>query len=122
MAPRSRYFRRSFASGCLQYMKNEQDSSPAATPPIRRIAFVHSGKFSHVNDAVRELLKTQFPASQIDAFDTNHLPIWNRRHRFKMALDAFRLYGAKGIRGRAAVARFGPRTVPFFDDARSGLM
>ncbi len=90
--------------------------------PDQRIAFVHSGGFSHINDGLLGVLRTHFPGAGVDTFDTHELSVWDRHRRPMMALDAFRAYGRKGIRSRAAIGRFGQHTVRFFDAARRELM
>lgn len=94
-----------------------QSSSPDFDT-LQKIAFIYAGSFSHINDAVHDILAQRFPGARIDDLDTNALPVWRRSSRLFMAMHAASQYGLRGVRGSHAIHTYGPRTPGFFAAAR----
>jgi glycosyltransferase involved in cell wall biosynthesis len=85
---------------------------------LKRIAFLHSGKFSHINTAVAALLHRHFTGARIDAFNTQTLRVWSRLNRPRMAWNALVEYGPRRAGTFASIRRYGQRTPRFFESSR----
>lgn len=88
---------------------------------VRTIGFVHSGGFSYINDRVHEALRKEFPDANIQSFDTDELPVWQRHRRLGMLFNSVRQYGIKACRSRWEIAKFGQHTTHFFEAVRSEI-
>ncbi|MEP6876066.1 MAG: glycosyltransferase family 4 protein [Burkholderiales bacterium] len=87
----------------------------------RRIAFIKTGGFSHINDRVASMLRARFPDAELDIVDTNTLPVWGRLQLPQMAVGVLREYGLGRCRSTASIRRYGQRTTGFFEAVRSQL-
>jgi glycosyltransferase involved in cell wall biosynthesis len=99
-------------------MPNESANSGRLGNELQRIAFLHSGEFSHINDSVAALLQRNFQGAHVDSFDTQNLDVWSRISRPKMAWNVMVEYGPRRAGTFASIRRYGCRTPQFFEASR----
>jgi glycosyltransferase involved in cell wall biosynthesis len=99
-------------------MLEERAKSGQCESELQRIAFLHCGEFSHINDAVAALLQRNFAGARIDAFDTQTLGVWSRMNRPRMAWNALVEYGPRRAGTLASIRRYGRRTPRVFEASR----